>query len=126
MSLRGPARLWASSRANKPLPVLVRLLSHEDRWLRFKAAEAIKKMGGEAKPAISDILKAVVETAEPLQPIHWADSIQLAHGQLAAALFESGLTQSAQGGRSGAAVPGDPGHRHERGRNGANAFERLF
>jgi HEAT repeat protein len=26
------------------LPVLVRLLKHEDRWLRVKAAEALKKM----------------------------------------------------------------------------------
>lgn len=84
-------------KSQQAIPVLVRLLSHEDRWLRFKAAEAIKKMGGEAKPAVSDILKAVIQTAEPLQPIQWADSIQLAHGQLAAALFESGLTQSLKG-----------------------------
>ena len=84
-------------KSKQALPVLVRLLSHEDRWLRFKAAEAIKKMGGEAKPAVTDILKAVVETAEPLQPIEWADSIQLTHGQLAVALFESGLTESLKG-----------------------------
>lgn len=76
------------------LPVLVKQLSHQDRWVRFKAGEAIKKMGGAAKPAIPDILKAVVQTAEPLYPINWADPIQLAHGQLAAALFDGGLTDS--------------------------------
>ena len=84
-------------KSEEAMPVLVRLLSHEDRWLRFKAAEAIKKMGGEAKPAVSDILQAVVQTAEPLQPIEWADAIQLTHGQLAVALFESGLTKSLKG-----------------------------
>ena len=76
------------------LPVLVRLLSHEDRWLRFKAAEAIKKMGGEAKPSIAEVLQAVVKTAEPLEPIAWADPIQLTHGQLAAALFAGPLTDA--------------------------------
>jgi hypothetical protein len=59
----------------KALPVFVRLLSHEDRWLRFKAAQAIRNMGGAARPAVPDILKAVVQTAEPLQPIVWADPI---------------------------------------------------
>ena len=76
------------------LPVLVRLLSHEDRWLRFKAAEAIKKMGGEAKPSIPEVLQAVVKTAEPLEPIAWADPIQLTHGQLAVALFAGQLTDA--------------------------------
>ncbi|MFC1806437.1 DUF6288 domain-containing protein, partial [Planctomycetota bacterium] len=78
-------------KSERALPVFVRLLSHEDRWLRFKAAQAIKKMGGAARPAIPDILKAVAETAEPLQPINWADPIQLTHGQLAAALFAGPL-----------------------------------
>ncbi len=73
------------------LPVLVRLLSHPDRGLRFRAAQAIKKMNDAAKPAIADILKAIVKTAEPLQPINWADPIQLTHGQLANALFSGGM-----------------------------------
>ena len=78
----------------RALPVFVRLLSHEDRWLRFKAAQAIKNMGRAAKPSIPDILKAVVQTAEPLQPIVWADPIQLTHGQLAAALFAGPLADA--------------------------------
>jgi len=76
------------------LPALVRLLSHQDRWLRYKAAQAIKKMGGAASPAVPDILKALAQTAEPLQPINWADSIQFTHGQLASALFAGGLTDA--------------------------------
>jgi len=78
-------------KSTEALPVLIRQLSHEDRWLRFKAAQAIRKMGGAAKPAISDILKALVQTAEPLLPIPWADPIQLTHGQLAATLFQGPL-----------------------------------
>lgn len=78
------------------LPVLVRLLSHPDRSLRFRAAQAIRKMGGAAQPAIPGILTAVVKTAEPIQPIDWADPIQLTHGQLAAALFGGPLATSVQ------------------------------
>ncbi|MEI7729374.1 MAG: DUF6288 domain-containing protein [Verrucomicrobiota bacterium] len=76
------------------LPVLVRLLTHEDRWLRVKAANALKNMGDIAKPVIPDMLKAVARTAEPLQPIAWADPIQLTHGELAAALFKGLLRSS--------------------------------
>jgi hypothetical protein len=81
-------------RSEQALPALVRQLSHEDRWLRFKAAQAIRKMDSAAKPAIPDILKAVVQTVEPLQPINWADPIQLTHGQLAAALFSGPLADA--------------------------------
>jgi hypothetical protein len=81
-------------KSEQALPVLVRQLSHQDRWLRYKAAQAIKKMGGAATPAIPNILKAVVQTTEPLHPIVWADPIQFTHGQLAAALFEGGLTDA--------------------------------
>lgn len=76
------------------LPVLVKQLSHQDRWVRYKAAEAIKKMGDTAKPALADILKALVQTAEPLRPINWADPVQIAHGQLAAAVFSGPLKES--------------------------------
>ncbi|MCE9544691.1 MAG: DUF6288 domain-containing protein, partial [Planctomycetia bacterium] len=75
------------------LPVLVRLLTHEDRWLRVKAAQSLKNLGDAAKPAVPAMLKAVVDTAEPLQPVGWDDPIQLTQGELAAALFQ-GLLQS--------------------------------
>jgi len=79
------------------LPVLVRLLIHEDRWLRVKAANALKNMGDTAKPVVPDMLKAVAKTAEPLQPIVWDDPIQLTHGELAAALFQGLLRHSIKG-----------------------------
>jgi hypothetical protein len=91
---QGACEALGCIKSEQALPVLVRLLSHEDRWLRFKAAQALKKMGGATKPAVPDILKAVVQTAEPLQPINWADAIQLTHGQLAAALFAGPLTDA--------------------------------
>ena len=78
------------------LPVLVRQLLHPDRGVRFKAAQAIRKMGGAAKPAIPEILQAFVQTAGPLRPVNWADPVQLAHGQLAAALFDGLLADAVQ------------------------------
>jgi hypothetical protein len=91
---QGAVETLGNLKSSEALPVMVRLLSHQDRWLRYKAAQAIRKMGGSAKPALPDILQALVKTAEPLQPIVWADAIQFTHGQLAAALFAGGLTES--------------------------------
>jgi Family of unknown function (DUF6288)/HEAT repeats len=73
------------------LPVIVKQLSHPDRWVRYKAAEAVRKMGGNAKPVIEDILKALVTTSEPSSPIRWEDPVAIAHGQLAAAVFSGPL-----------------------------------
>ena len=73
------------------LPVLVKQLAHPDRWVRYKAAEAVRRMGGTAKPAIESILKALEATAEPSWPIRWEDPVQIAHGQLAAAVFSGPL-----------------------------------
>ncbi len=73
------------------LPVLVKQLAHPNRCARYKAAEAIGKMGGTAKPALEGILQALVSTAEPSWPIRWEDPVQFAHGQLAAAVFSGPL-----------------------------------
>lgn len=83
-------------KSTEALPALTGLLGHDDRWVRFKAAQAIRKMGGEAKPVLPDLLRAVASTAEPLKPINWADPIQLAQGQLAAALFQGPLADALQ------------------------------
>jgi HEAT repeat protein len=91
---QGACETLGNLKSAEALPVMVGLLSAEDRWLRYKAAQAIKKMGGTAEPAVPDILKAVAKTAEPVQPINWADAIQFTHGQLAAALFSGGLTNA--------------------------------
>jgi Family of unknown function (DUF6288)/HEAT repeats len=81
-------------RTNNALPILIQFLTHEDRWLRFKAAEGIRKLGAQAKSALPEILQAVAQTAEPLQPINWNDPIQLTHGQLAAGLFTGPIADS--------------------------------
>ncbi|MCY2953641.1 MAG: DUF6288 domain-containing protein [Planctomycetota bacterium] len=79
------------------LPVFVRLLTHQDRWLRIKAANALKNMGDKARPVVTDMLTALVATAEPLQPIVWDDPIQLTQGELAEALFGGLLRRSIDG-----------------------------
>jgi len=94
---QGAAEALGYINSAESLPVLVRLLTHEDRWLRVKAANALKNMGDTAKPVVPDILKAVAKTAEPLQPIVWDDPIQLTHGELAAALFQGLLQNSIKG-----------------------------
>jgi hypothetical protein len=91
---QGAAEALGYMGSAEALPVLVRLLTHEDRWLRVKAANALKNMGDMAKPVVPDMLKAVAQTAEPLQPIVWDDPIQLTHGELAAALFKGLLRTS--------------------------------
>ena len=81
-------------KSSEALPVFVRLLAHEDRWLRFKAAQALKTLNAAAKPVLPDVLMATAKTAEPLLPINWADPVQLTQGQLAAALFAGPLADS--------------------------------
>jgi hypothetical protein len=94
---QGAAETLGYINSAESLPVLVRLLTHEDRWLRVKAANALKNMGDTAKPVVPDMLKAVAKTAEPLEPIVWDDPIQLTHGELAAALFKGLLRNSIKG-----------------------------
>jgi len=91
---QGAAEALGYMGSAEALPILVRLLTHEDRWLRVKAANALKNLGDTAKPVVPDMLKAVALTAEPLQPIVWDDPIQLTHGELAAALFKGLLRSS--------------------------------
>ena len=82
---------------SQAVPVLVRLLVHDDRWLRAKAAAALRRLGDAAKPAIPSLLAAVARTAEPAEPIEWSDPIQLTQGELAATLFNGLLHDSVDG-----------------------------
>ena len=79
------------------LPTLITLLSDDDRWLRVKAAEALRNMGDVARQALPEILKARVETAEASPPIAWSDPVQLAGGELDATLFSGLLRKSLDG-----------------------------
>ena len=89
--IQGACETLGLLNAPEALPVLLKQLSNPDRWVRYKAAAAIKKMGGNAKPALEGVLKALVLTAEPSTPISWEDPVQIAHGQLAAAVFPGPL-----------------------------------
>lgn len=89
--IQGACETLGHINSPEALPVLVKQLAHPDRWVRYKAAQAIRNMGGTAKPALEGILKALVATAEPSSPIRWEDPVQIAHGQLAAAVFNGPL-----------------------------------
>ena len=92
--VQGACETLGNLKSVEALPVLIQNLSHQNRWVRFKAAQAIRKMGATAKPALPAILKAMADTAEPVQPINWADPVQLAQGQLAAAVFQGPLAET--------------------------------
>jgi hypothetical protein len=89
--MQGACEALGLIKTPEALPVLVKQLAHPDRWVRYKAAQAVRKMGGKAKPAIESILRALEATAEPSWPIRWEDPVQIAHGQLAAAVFSGPL-----------------------------------
>lgn len=102
MSLAEPRNTWLRQGACEALgcigtevalPVYIRLLRSDDRWLRYKAANALKKMGTRAKPVLNEMLQAAVETAEPLYPVSKKDPIQFAQGELAGAIFGTGLVR---------------------------------
>jgi hypothetical protein len=92
--MQGACETLGRLNAPEALPVLVKRLAHDDRWVRYKAAEAVRKMGGTAKPAVESILEALVATAEPSWPIRWEDPVQIAHGELAAAVFRGPLKEA--------------------------------
>ncbi|MGI9176554.1 MAG: DUF6288 domain-containing protein, partial [Pirellulales bacterium] len=91
--IQGACETLGLLKALEALPVLVKQLAHDDRWVRYKAAEAIRKMGGTAKPAIESILEALVATAEPSWPIRWVEPVLFADGELANAVFRGPLRE---------------------------------
>jgi len=84
---QGACEALGHIKSREALPVFVRLLKHQDRWLRVKAANALRNMGDASLPVLPGMLQAVVDTVEPLEPIIWEDPVQLTHGELAQALF---------------------------------------
>lgn len=93
---QGACEALGQIKSAEALPVLARLLTHEDRWLRVKASNALKNLRDAARPAIPDMLKAAARNAEPLQPIEWADPVQISQTELATALFR-GLVRDPKG-----------------------------
>jgi HEAT repeat protein len=88
---QGAAQALGYLQDARALPVLVKLLTADDPWLRVKAAQALRELGPVAKPVVPAMLKVVAETANPTVPVVWDDPIQLAQGELAATLFQGAL-----------------------------------
>ncbi len=88
---QGACMTLGNLRATEALPIQVRLLRHEDRWLRVLAAEAIRKMGGRARPHLEDMLRVIIDHDTPLSPVDWKDPIAFAQGALAETVFSGSL-----------------------------------
>ena len=71
------------SRAVPALTTLAVLLNDKDRWLRVQTAEALRSIGGDAKPITAQMLKAATVKDE-------TDRMHFAVGALAYALFYPG------------------------------------
>jgi len=88
---QGACETLGNMKATEALPLLVCLLRHDDRWLRVLAADAIRKIGGEARPHLTDMLSVVIDHAEPLSPVNWEDPVQLAQSKLTETVFGHAL-----------------------------------
>ena len=89
-------------RAVPALDTLAALLNDDDRWLRVQTAEALRTIGGDAKPVAAQMLKAATVKDE-------TDQMQFAVGALAYALFYPGGASGPSGllAKSIADVPKD-------------------
>jgi hypothetical protein len=88
---RGASMALGHLRAKEALPVLVKLLRHQDRWQRILAADSIERFGGDAWPHVPAILKVVIDHDQPLREIDWEDPVQLAQCKLSMVVFGHGL-----------------------------------
>lgn len=89
-------------RAAPALDTLATLLNDDDRWLRVQTAEALRTIGGDAKPIMAQMLKAATVKDE-------TDPMQFGVGALAYALFYPGGASGPSGllAKSIADVPKD-------------------
>ncbi len=70
------------------LPVLIKLLKHDDHVLRFKAAEALNFMGDNARPALNQLLQALIDSSSKRNEIDWNDPLHSTQSKLAEAVFD--------------------------------------
>ena len=94
---QGACTALGCMRHREAIPVLVRLLSADDPWLRTKAALSLRHFADDATPELPAILGAVAELGRPGNTIDWDDPIQIAHGELAATVFKGLLRRSTEG-----------------------------
>ena len=70
-------------RAQPALPLLIRLLEHDNAWVRVQAADALKTLGSDARQAVTAMLKAIAITDT-------TDPLRFGQGSLSYALFYPG------------------------------------
>lgn len=84
-------------RDTRALPLLIKLLKHSDSHVRFKAAEALERMGDDARPALTQLLQALIDSAAQGNDIDWSDPVQFAQSQLGTTVFGGLLRGSIEG-----------------------------
>ena len=72
-------------------------LTDSDYHVRYYAADALKNMGATAQPVLNDMLTTIVANHLPIEPINWADPVQVAQSYLGSAAFEGQLGNSVAG-----------------------------
>jgi HEAT repeat protein len=83
----GACETLAYLKTPNAIPVFMRLLRSDNRWLRAKAAIGLGWQGPAARPMLPEILKIMADTAEPSFPISQADPVQIAQNYLSWTVF---------------------------------------
>lgn len=91
---QGAVQTLGLMKITEALPVLIPLLTHEDHWLRYRAAEAIERVGIDAESDGIALLKAMLANSHPITPVSWDDPIQFAHTKLTQATFTKSMQES--------------------------------
>jgi hypothetical protein len=90
---KGACEALGQFKAPEALPVLIRLLHHEDRGLRWLAARALENFEADAvAPHVEALLQALITNRQSNDPIDWSDPLQFANYALSKTLFNGKIT----------------------------------
>jgi hypothetical protein len=101
----GACEALGQFKAPEALPVLIRLLHHEDRGLRWLAARALGNFDDAAAPHVEALLQALITNAQPNDPIDWSDPLQFANFTLSKILFNGNITAATAKARKDLLLP---------------------
>ncbi len=98
----GATKVLSLIQDERVLPVLVRRLNDSDYYVRWLAAggysgNATLLWKPAARPALTDMLKTIVNHDLPVEPINWDEPCQAAQTYLAQAVFNGQLKDSVTG-----------------------------
>ena len=103
---KGACDALGQFKAPEAVPVLIRLLHHEDRGLRWLAAKALGNFEADAvAPHVETLLQAFITNAQPNDPIDWSDPLQFANGALGKILFNGKVTAATAKARKDLLLP---------------------